>query len=66
AERVEYTNAKVLLVGDSAAGKTGISNRLALDMYQETDSTVGAWATQWKLPIEARGGVERERQSPPW
>lgn len=46
-----YINAKVLLVGNSAAGKTGLSNRLALDTYKETDSTVGAWATQWKLPL---------------
>ena len=48
---VQYTNAKVLLVGNSAAGKTGLSNRLALDTYKETDSTVGAWATQWKIPV---------------
>lgn len=47
-----YTNAKVLLVGNSAAGKTGLSNRLALDTYKETDSTVGAWATQWKIPLQ--------------
>ena len=48
---VQYTNAKVLLVGNSAAGKTGLSNRLAQDTYKETDSTVGAWATQWKLSL---------------
>ena len=57
---VQYTNAKVLLVGNRAAGKTGLSNRLALDTYKETDSTVGAWATQWKLPVEKKDGVERE------
>ena len=50
-DQVQYINAKVLLVGNSGAGKTGLSNRLALDMYTETDSTVGAWATQWKLPL---------------
>ncbi|MCH8149130.1 MAG: hypothetical protein IH987_14295, partial [Planctomycetes bacterium] len=38
----------------------GLSNRLALGTYKETDSTVGAWATQWKLPLETRDGVERE------
>ena len=59
-DQVQYTNAKVLLVGNSSAGKTGLSNRLALDTYKETDSTVGAWATQWKLPLEAKDGVERE------
>ena len=50
-QKVFYTNAKVLLVGNSAVGKTGLSNRLALDTYKKTDSTVGAWATQWKLPL---------------
>ncbi|MCB0532865.1 MAG: TIR domain-containing protein [Saprospiraceae bacterium] len=58
--QVQYTNAKVLLVGNSAAGKTGLSNRLAQGTYTETDSTVGAWATQWKLPLETENGVERE------
>jgi GTPase SAR1 family protein len=47
--QVRYTNAKVLLVGDSGAGKTGLSMRLALDDWKPSDSTVGAWATQWKL-----------------
>jgi len=56
-EQVQYTNAKVLLVGNSAAGKTGLSNRLALDTYKETDSTVGAWATQWKLPLPDVAGA---------
>src|SRR6185369_3732567 len=59
-----YTNAKVLLVGDSGAGKTGLSNRLALNDWQPSDSTVGAWATQWKLPVSSKeggsDGVERE------
>ncbi|MEL6814405.1 MAG: DUF4365 domain-containing protein, partial [Cyanobacteria bacterium J06598_3] len=58
--QAEYTNAKVLLVGNSAAGKTGLSNRLAMNTYTETDSTVGAWATQWKLPIDSDDGVEKE------
>ena len=49
--QVQYTNAKVLLVGDSGAGKTGLSKRLALNDWQPSDSTVGAWATQWKLPV---------------
>jgi len=50
-EQVQYTNAKVLLVGESGVGKTGLSKRLASDVWEPSDSTVGAWATQWKLPV---------------
>jgi len=59
-EQVQYTNAKVLLVGESGAGKTGLSKRLTLNDWQPSDSTVGAWATQWKLPVSGGKGVERE------
>ena len=59
-DQVQYTNAKVLLVGNTSSGKTGLSNRLALGTYKETDSTVGAWATQWKLPLKTKDRVERE------
>ena len=59
-EQVEYANAKVLLVGDSGAGKTALSMQLAGQAYKETDSTVGAWATQLKLPVAAAKGRERE------
>ena len=59
-DQVQYTNAKVLLVGESGAGKTGLSMRLASNDWQPSDSTVGAWATQWKLPVSSGDGVERE------
>jgi small GTP-binding protein len=59
-DQLQYTNAKVLLVGESGAGKTGLSKRLALDDWEPSDSTVGAWATQWKLPLGSDEGVERE------
>jgi small GTP-binding protein len=59
-DQIQYTNAKVLLVGDSGAGKTGLSKRLALDEWEASDSTVGAWATHWKLPVSSTDGVERE------
>lgn len=58
--QILYTNAKVLLVGDSSAGKTGLSMRLGKDDWQPSDSTVGVWATQWKLPVASKDGVERE------
>jgi small GTP-binding protein len=59
-DQVQYTNAKVLLVGESGAGKTGLSQRLALNAWQPSDSTVGAWATHWKLPVSSSDGIERE------
>jgi small GTP-binding protein len=59
-EQVQYTNAKVLLVGESGAGKTGLSKVLAGEKWQPSDSTVGAWATHWKLPVSSYDGVERE------
>lgn len=58
--QVLYTNAKVLLVGESGAGKTGLSTRIAMDDWQPSDSTVGAWATQWKLPISFGDGIKRD------
>ena len=59
-DQIQYTNAKVLLVGESGAGKTGLSKRLTSNMWEPSDSTVGAWATQWKLPIASSGDIERE------
>jgi small GTP-binding protein len=62
--QVQYTNAKVLLVGETGTGKTGLSKVLAGRAWEPSDSTVGAWATQVTLPIEdgndGSDGVERE------
>lgn len=60
AKQIQYSNAKVLLVGESGAGKTGLSKRLAVGKWKPSDSTVGAWATQWKLPVQSGSNVERE------
>ncbi|MGA8220344.1 MAG: TIR domain-containing protein [Candidatus Acidiferrales bacterium] len=64
-EQIQYTNAKVLLVGDSGVGKSGLSNYLAHGTRVEDDkplaSTDGAWATHWPLGhIQTKAGVERE------
>lgn len=64
-EQVQYTNARVLLVGESGVGKTGLSNYLAHGIKVEDDkslaSTDGAWATHWPLRHGRRkAGVERE------
>lgn len=45
-----YTNAKVLLIGDTGAGKTGLANRLTREIFETTSSTDGHWATQMRLP----------------
>ncbi len=60
--QVEYTNAKVLLVGDTHAGKTGLTHRLATgEWVASADSTVGAWSTQFKLEHgKAESTVDRE------
>jgi small GTP-binding protein len=56
-----YTNAKVLLVGDSGVGKTGLAWRLTEDEFKATVSTDAAWATQLKLPHEVSSReIERE------
>ncbi len=57
-EAAQYTNAKVLLVGDSGVGKSGLRIRLTEDQFEATASTdaheavKAEWATQVKLPHE--------------
>jgi GTPase SAR1 family protein len=48
-----YTNAKVLVVGESGAGKPGLTHRLATGYFQPSDSTIGAWCTHLPLPQPA-------------
>lgn len=68
-----YSNAKILLVGDTGVGKTGLAARLVYDRFEPTISTDGVestqialgedspWATQLALPHDqAETGVERE------
>jgi GTPase SAR1 family protein len=59
--REHYTNAKVLLVGESGVGKSGLTCRLTEDKFVETVSTDGVWATQLKLPGDVNtDDTERE------
>ncbi|MBS1830102.1 MAG: DUF4365 domain-containing protein [Acidobacteria bacterium] len=64
-KETQYTNAKVLLIGESGVGKTGLSNFLARNIRVEAEkplpSTDGAWATHWLLTHgKHEEGVERE------
>ena len=61
AAHAKYTNAKVLLVGDSGVGKSGLSIRLSENKFESTISTDACWATQLKLPGNASTeGIDRE------
>jgi len=60
ADSARYTNAKVVLVGESGAGKTGFALRLAEDRWQETESTHGMNVWPLKLPGLEEVGMERE------
>jgi len=58
---LRYTNAKVLLVGESGVGKSALAHRLVHDAFVATSSTDGTWATQMKLPImDGQTALERE------
>jgi small GTP-binding protein len=60
-EATRYTNAKVLLVGDSGVGKSGLAYRLTEDQFVATISTDAAWATQLPLPHDTGGDdIKRE------
>jgi small GTP-binding protein len=59
-DAMRYTNAKVLLVGDSGVGKSSLAIRLTSGDFALTASTHGAWATQLKLKGTTVDGVERE------
>jgi small GTP-binding protein len=59
-DAARYTNAKVVLVGESGVGKTGLALRLAEDRWQETSSTHGMNVWQLNLPDMETTGMERE------
>jgi WD40 repeat protein len=56
-----YTNAKIVLVGESGVGKTGLALRLAEDRWEATESTHGMRVFQLHLPQPSgTPGIERE------
>jgi small GTP-binding protein len=57
----KYTNAKVLLVGETGVGKSGLAYRLTENNFVSTVSTDAAWATHLSLPHDANtNDTERE------
>jgi len=55
-----YTNAKVVLVGESGVGKSGLGHRLIEDKFVKTYSTHGRQIWQLPLPLEEEEHTERE------
>jgi hypothetical protein len=57
----QYTNAKVVLVGESGVGKSGLAMRLCEDRWEATESTHGMIVNRLELPADAGpAGTERE------
>lgn len=60
-QEARYTNAKVVLVGESGVGKTGLALRLCENRWETTESTHGMLISQLKFGAEANlSGIERE------
>ena len=61
AEASRYTNAKVVLVGETGVGKTGLALRLCEDRWEATESTHGMIISRLELP-PAIGEADMERE----
>jgi WD40 repeat protein len=60
-EASRYTNAKVVLVGETGVGKTGLALRLCEDRWEATESTHGMIISRLKLtPAAGEADMERE------
>jgi len=55
-----YVSAKVVLLGDSGVGKSGLAHRLIEDKYVKTDSTHGMQVWRLDLGEKRLDGVEQE------
>ncbi len=60
ADSVRYINAKVVLVGETGVGKTGLALRLCEDRWEPTESTHGMIVSRLELPADTPSGIERE------
>jgi WD40 repeat protein len=60
-ESIRYTNAKVVLVGESGVGKTALALRLSEDRWEATESTHGMTVSRMGLPArDKKPDLERE------
>ncbi|MEM9544508.1 MAG: DUF4365 domain-containing protein [Bacteroidota bacterium] len=57
---IQYTNAKIALVGDSGVGKTGLAIRLSEDTWRATESTHGMNILSLELPNTKEQDRDRE------
>ncbi len=55
-----YTNAKIVLVGESGVGKSGLAHRLMEDAFIPTHSTHGMQIWPMDLPLPPQAGLQRE------
>jgi hypothetical protein len=55
-----YVNAKVVLVGESGVGKSGLAHRLIEDKFVQTESTHGMQVWRLDLPLAQKDTLERE------
>ncbi|MCP3994260.1 MAG: DUF4365 domain-containing protein [bacterium] len=55
-----YVNAKVVLLGESGVGKSGLAHRMIEDRFVPTHSTHGMQVWHLDLPVDSEELVERE------
>ncbi len=66
-QSAHYVNAKVVLVGDTGVGKTGLSLVLNNQPYKETDSTAGRHVWTFKSQeVEVEGNITQTRETLLW
>jgi WD40 repeat protein len=59
-----YVNAKIVLIGESGVGKSGLAHRLIEDRFVPTESTHGMQV--WELPLPLDPGTTEEREALLW
>jgi small GTP-binding protein len=59
--RIHYINAKVVLLGESSVGKSGLGIRIAEGVFRPTESTHGAQF--WHIPVNKVPGITDNLQA---